>query len=343
MTHELVRIIHNYKLARDNGLKTVLATVVKTKGSSYRRAGVRMLINENQKLTGAVSGGCVEKEIVRQAQKVFTDGNPSIMTYDGRYRLGCEGIIYILIERFEPSDEFLNAFESVIKKRRTFSANIHFTLNDSNKLKGYTQFIFDQNTCLDVCSSCMHAPDQYPETFSQTFNPVLRLLIVGAEHDAVQLCTMASLMGWEVYVVASEKDPRTTLNFPGVSKLLNAEAGSLDTQNIDEQTAVVLMTHSFVRDLEYLQVLKASSPCYFGLLGPARRKEKLFNSFMEQYPDAKTDFFDSIHGPAGLHLGSETPQEIAVSVLAEILSVIRKTNPMPLKNKKGTIHSDIKW
>lgn len=340
MTHELLRIIENYKIARDNLQKTVLATVVATKGSTYRRPGVRMLINENGSLTGAVSGGCVEKEVVRQAQNVFTTKKSTILIYDGRYKLGCEGILYILIEPFEPSGQLLQLFDKIIASRTVFKAEVIYSLSEN---KGHTQFVFNEHKKMPVN---LHVPEiklENPEIFSQNFTPVMRLLIIGAEHDAVQLCAMASLMGWEVWVVAPVNDPRNLLNFPGASQLLHAEPNSFETAIIDTQTAVLLMTHSFVRDLQYLNTLQATKPCYLGLLGPAKRREKLLNSFLEQFPDANTDFFESIHGPAGLHLGAETPQEIAVAILAEILSVTRNTKPFPLKNKKGTIHSNVKW
>ena len=97
MTHELKKIVKAYQQAKENGITTVLASVVALEGSSYRRPGVRMLILSDGRMIGAVSGGCVEKEIQRQAQTVFSSGNPIMMTYDGRYRLGCEGILFILI------------------------------------------------------------------------------------------------------------------------------------------------------------------------------------------------------------------------------------------------------
>ena len=97
MLHELKDIIRSAKIAKTQGIKTVIASVVHLEGSSYRRPGVRMSIQENGKMIGAVSGGCVEKEILRQSQRVFESNTPTLMEYDGRYRLGCEGVLSILI------------------------------------------------------------------------------------------------------------------------------------------------------------------------------------------------------------------------------------------------------
>ena len=98
MTHEFKNIIASHVEAKKLGLKTVLVTVVDLDGSSYRKPGVRMLVLENENMIGAVSGGCVEKEILRQSKSVFKTGKSKIMTYDGRFRLGCEGFLYILLE-----------------------------------------------------------------------------------------------------------------------------------------------------------------------------------------------------------------------------------------------------
>ena len=100
MLHELKNIVRSAKLAQQKGIKTCLASVVSLDGSSYRRPGVRMSIQSDGKMIGAVSGGCVEKEVLRQAQSVFETNQPKLMVYDGRYRLGCEGILYILIDGY---------------------------------------------------------------------------------------------------------------------------------------------------------------------------------------------------------------------------------------------------
>ena len=130
MLHELKDIIRSAKIAQSLGIKTALASVVSLDGSSYRRPGVRMSIQENGKMIGAVSGGCVEKEVLYKAQSVFSKGIPKIMSYDGRYRLGCEGILYILIEPFYIENEFLNQFSKALKNRESIEINSFFIKND---------------------------------------------------------------------------------------------------------------------------------------------------------------------------------------------------------------------
>lgn len=128
-------------------------------------------------------------------------------------------------------------------------------------------------------------------------------------------------------------------DFPGAEILQVTTPENLDVSAIDKQTAVVLMTHSYVKDLQYLLTLKNTNPVYLGLLGPATRREKLLNEFIEHYPEVTEEFLDAIHGPAGLNIGAETPQEISIAIVAEILTVIRKREPIQLKDKIGKIHN----
>ena len=98
MTHELKLLFETLGAWQKTGKKAVFVSVVALDGTSYRRPGVRMIISEDGETVGAVSGGCVENEIIRQADSVFRNDKAKIMNYDGRLRIGCEGIITILIE-----------------------------------------------------------------------------------------------------------------------------------------------------------------------------------------------------------------------------------------------------
>ncbi len=335
MTHELKRIIAEYLQATKSGVHCVLATVVALDGSSYRRPGVRMLLLENGRMIGAVSGGCVEKEVFRQAETVFKTGVPKVMTYDGRYRLGCEGILYILLEPMNPSNDTLERFHNALKERSSFEIISYFQKEFSED-KGFgTKLIFNDS---EYSIQKDFQPNQSFESFKQVMQPCFRLVIIGAEHDTVQLSSFAAMMGWEVTIVVNPKEEKVMEDFPGATGFIPSEGDSMNL-NIDGETAIVLMTHSYVKDLKYLSALKEEKPAYFGLLGPARRREKLFHELLELYPDIDYEFFESIHGPAGLDIGSETPQEISLAVLSEILAVINKKQVNSLREKEGRIHA----
>ncbi|WP_297764169.1 XdhC family protein [uncultured Muriicola sp.] len=166
-----------------------------------------------------------------------------------------------------------------------------------------------------------------------------QLFIVGAEHDAVQLSSLATSIGMEVIIVANPTEEKSADHFPGSERLLAITPEAFPTNEIDEQTAIVLMNHSYAKDLQYLMTLKAGKPFYLGLLGPYKRREDLLNAFLEQCPETADVFLECIHGPAGLDIGAVTPQEIAIAILAEILMVARDRIPLKLRDKKGSIHS----
>lgn len=338
MTHEFKTIVEEAVSSNQNNVKTVLASVVALDGSSYRRAGVRMLILENGKMIGAVSGGCVEKEILLQSETVFKTGHSKMMTYDGRYRLGCEGILYILLEIFNPNKIFTETFFSCLKHRHAFEVHSYY-----EKKEGFISEIGSEVKINDTIFSISDSEKPNKESnllvFKQKMPPCFKLVIIGAEHDAVQLCKLASYAGWEVSIITGASESKSIQDFPGANAFHAITAEQMDVSSVDKETAVVLMTHNFANDLRYLVALKDTNPSYIGLLGPARRRDDLLSQFMEYCPDISFDFLDHIHGPAGLNIGSETPQEIAISVVSEILSVIRKQEPMLLTKKVGRIHT----
>jgi xanthine/CO dehydrogenase XdhC/CoxF family maturation factor len=139
--------------------------------------------------------------------------------------------------------------------------------------------------------------------------------------------------------MASADEQKTLEYFTGADELLTPLYDTIDTSVIDKQTAIVLMTHSFNKDVQYLSALKDCYPAYFGLLGPKHRRERLVDQLLEFNPEIDLEFIDQLRGPAGINIGAESPQEIAVSIIAEILSVIRNQNPIVLKDKEGNIHA----
>ena len=164
-------------------------------------------------------------------------------------------------------------------------------------------------------------------------------MIFGAEHDAVTLCQLANFNGWEVTIISGPLESKTIYNFPGATAFYSVSPDSLELNSIDQETAIVIMSHNYANDLKYLLELKDSKPAYLGLLGPSKRREKLLSQFLEYCPDVDESFIEKIFGPAGLNIGAETPQEIAISIVSEILSVIREHSPMSLKEKRTSIHS----
>ncbi len=337
MTNEikqLLQIAVNWQLS---GEKIVLATVVYLEGSSYRRPGVRMIISDKGDTFGAVSGGCIEKEIQFQAQCVFNTGKAKMMNYDGRFRLGCDGLIYLLLEPFHISSEVLESFSSVLKNRQSFQTESYY-YRSVGEFDGIGTLLKINNKTLSINPSFYNDLITDQDSFSQVYPPIFQLHIFGAEHDAVQLCKAAHLLGWEITIVASPDESKSIDYFPGADRLIMPAFHNLDTSVFDEQTAILLMSHSFNKDVQYLIALKDVNPAYFGLLGPKQRRERVISAFLDYCPDTSPEFLEHLTGPAGINIGAESSSEIAVSILAEILSTSRNQKPIALKDKAGSIH-----
>ena len=336
MTHEFKEIIQHVILNQQKGIQNVLATVVDLDGSSYRKPGVRMLLSSDEKMIGAVSGGCVEKEIQLRAQSVFRDQKPKVITYDGRYRLGCEGILYVLLEPIIISNEFITEFSKTLSERNDFKINSYYKKEDESfgdfgstiQFKNGAYFSFSEGKI-----------DTKNELFTQTLQPLFKLLIIGGEHDAVKLCKQATHLGWEVDVVTSIKDPKELSDFPGAKSVIAQTPETINLNGINKNSAVVIMNHNFTYDLRWMIKLQEQNPIYIGILGAAKRREKLLNELFNFAPEVSDEFLEKIHTPAGLNIGAETPEEIALSILAEILSVVRNKEVFSLKKITGKIHS----
>ncbi len=337
MTHELKQIIYQAYLNQQKGLKNVLASVVHLKGTSYRKPGVRMLICENGTMVGAVSGGCVENEIKRRAQSVFKSDKAKVMTYDGRYRLGCEGVLYILIEPLFVSDGFLKEFQFVLESREEFKIESYYKPEDESIGEFGSIFHLTEHKAFSFYKNFDPKKQNDLKLFSQILKPSLKLIIIGGEHDAVKLCVMAYQLGWEVDIITSIKDPKVLSDFPG-AKSVTAQTPEIVDLKIDNETVVVLMTHTYVQDLKYLLKLESLKPKYIGIIGSSKRREQLQNELIHYSPDLSEKFLESIYSPAGLHIGAITPEEIALSILSEILSVIRKTETVSLRTYTENIN-----
>lgn len=330
MTHEFLKIIEAYKAASKKNVRTVLATIVHVEGSSYRKEGTQMLIDEHKNKTGALSGGCVEQEVIRQSISVFSSNCPKVFMYDGRYRLGCEGSIYILIELFQPDNHLLHLIEQAIEARQPFSLSCSFLKEEISKPNFGTSFEFKDITIYNP----NYQQDFSNHTFKQKIQPLNRLCIFGVEHDAEKLSQMAAFLGWEVIVIGSEYSSVNHTDFPFAKSVLTVKPEDLDPSIFCKNTAVVLMSHNYSKDLHFLHTITSSKARYIGLLGPVHRRERLLNALLDADLPIDDAFFDKIHGPVGLPIGSQTPEEIALSIMAEIIRFFKSETKINNKNQE---------
>jgi len=339
MTHEFISILNKGLDWKNQGFELVIATVVHLQGSSYRRPGVSMLINDKLDYFGAVSGGCVEKAIIQQARDVFFTGNSKLMTYDGRIRLGCEGVLSILIEPFYPTKNLLSKVLMTLEKRIPFKRRCRFNLEDKDSNKNAYSFL-EFNGASFTLGNKANLSDEFKNEFTVDFLAPYRLIIFGTEHDALSLSETAENLGWQINLVYDPKEKVEGEFFQKVNNFYPRTAAAISNFKLDSRTAIVLMSHSYAKDLEALIFLsQLSSKPFIGLLGPVKRRNKLIDDLTEMNPNLELDFLDSVFGPIGLDIGAESAQEISLSICAQILSYFRSKDSRPLYKINKSIHA----
>src|SRR5207249_2954091 len=177
-------------------------------------------------------------------------------------------------------------------------------------------------------------------SFVEVLEPPLRLVICGAGHDAIPLVAAASVVGWSAVVVDDRPAFLSGDRFPGAHAFVHVEdpADVAKATAIDARTHVVVMTHNFMRDKEYLRSLLTTDAAYIAMLGPAARTQRLLMELADEGVAITDRIREQLHGPAGLDLGAEGPEEIAQAIVAEIVAVKRGRDGGFLRMRPGPIH-----
>ena len=366
---EFTQLIDAYDLAKADGIEMALATVVQVDGSAYRRPGARMLVTQDGRLTGAISGGCLEGDALRKAQAVIFQQKSMLVTYDTTDEddqkfgigLGCNGIIHLLIEPLDVN-QVDNPVELIRQARSTRETSLlltFFSIKNSKKeqigtihlTQGLQQFgslakvkeefhprILQEITTFEQPSSRIQCFDELDELslFFELIHPPLQILLFGAGNDTLPVAQLAALLGHEVILVDGRKALATNNRFPTVQRIIQGPANEvMDQIETDLNTVALLMTHNFDYELVLLEKLSQLLLPYIGILGPKRKTEKLLERLQAKGIAIPTG---NLYAPIGLDLGAETSEEIALAILAEIAAVVRKRKPSFLRDKQGPIH-----
>jgi xanthine dehydrogenase accessory factor len=275
-----------------------LATLVKSSGSTYRQMGSRMLILRGGPFIGRLSAGCIEEEIADLGQDVILHGKPARCSFDLRSRFACNGSIEVFIERLVKPNAFLDELIRVLSDRTPINVSTNYRLADP-----------------DAGTRSVEEPfaDQ-PEEFVQEIQPPVRLIIFGDYFDAESVAYLGGYLGWQVEVVADADE------LPGG----------------DSRTACVVMSHHFGRDIVALRQVLQGRYGYVGLLGPRQRKRLLLNQLIDQ--GCTLENISALHSPAGLDIGSETAEEIAMAIIAEVQAALMGRHGGPLRDRAEPIH-----
>jgi xanthine/CO dehydrogenase XdhC/CoxF family maturation factor len=368
---EIRDIIKAFDEAQKLGKQTALATVVHVEGSSYRRPGARMLIEDDGQLTGAISGGCLEGDALRKALLVMTEKRSRLVTYDTMddddakfgVGLGCNGIIQVLIEPIDISnpDNPIQYLKKVNEKRQTAALVTLFSLQDRKGPQYGTCLLLKEDGGLvqhvPVLKEVLHADanevlinqsssfknytsdDHNITAFIEVIKPPVSIIIIGAGNDVVPVVNMADILGWETTVVDGRANYAKQERFVSACQVLVAKPENvLEQITIDEHTVFLLMTHNYNYDMAMLRQLLGKTVTYIGMLGPKKKRERMLNELKDEGSNFTGQQLSVLHSPVGLDIGAETSEEIALSILAEIKAMFANKDVQSLRKIKEVIH-----
>jgi len=370
VTREIRQIVAAYDTARANGTRALLATVVHVEGSSYRRPGARMLVDENGMMTGAISGGCLEGDALRKALLAITRGTPRLVMYDTTdeedavigVQLGCAGIIQVL---FEPVDDTNpdNPVELLRKSVTGRTPSVIVTVSLPERYAdNHPGTLLLMNDSMVRFAREAEFPDLKAEAlfslrsgvsrfitrqltagtaniFVEYLQPPVSLVVAGAGNDVIPVVKMADLLGWEVHVADGRGTHAKEDRFAAACQVLVGKPEAvLDKIATDERTAFILMSHNFQYDKAMLRALLPLDIPYIGVLGPKKKLNRMLDDLRSEGMLIPADLLKKVYGPTGLEIGAETPEEIALSMLAEIQAVFNHRPGGYLRDKSTVIH-----
>jgi len=333
----------------ENQTDWVLATLIKKIGSGYRRSGAMMLIGPLGERLGLISGGCLEKDIVHKAQRIAATKCPEIIEYNSLdddyeaalFNTGCEGKLFVYlepvtshhIEAFNHAQALLDTgkhcyiLQGIEIKTKSASQialldeslRVHYQsdeffslsalqLDEIKKNKDFRQQLLEQ----DRLSLTRLVPDKH-------------LFIVGGGPDAIALCYLASGLGWRVRLWDDRSNFTRDDEFSSVEQIDRRDFDEIDNfEWLQQYDAVVLKSHNLQRDSQWLQQIKNSHPhvAYIGMLGPKKRREKVIATVSDQNGLESKWFDGRLFSPAGIDVGGELPESVALSILSQCHAVL---------------------
>ena len=346
------------------GEPAVLATVVRVQGSSYRLPGARMLVDAAGRRTGSVSGGCLESDVARRG-RLLSEAEPSqLVNYDGNdvdaawgFGLGCNGSIDVFIERLSDVQSFVGLarrcmtgpVRGAIATVFGVDGNVPVRTGDRLWTLGGESVectrpfgAFEAVLAADAKASAVdgssltttyESSNGRVHALVEAVLPPTPLVIFGGGYDAVPLARLAKSMGWHVTVCDRRASHARADHFPDADVVVAGDAETVGPRvRLSADTVAVVMSHSYPDDTAWLDLLLKSPAKYIGVLGPRSRTQRL----LDERGDAHWP--ERLHAPVGLDIGAEGPEQVALAVVAEIVSSISGRSGGPLRKRAGPIH-----
>ncbi len=359
--HELSTLIDALQTLRcDTPPKAALATLTRTRGSTFRRPGTRMLVLEDGRVVCELSGGCPQRDIVMRAQAVIVSKLPRLVHYnadsglDVLLEMGCGGDLEILIEPLTTTDalDFVDALAQCLNRRQNVLLATLFAVDDKatmpQRMVWHAQAVLHDDILDPVLTRSiidtvtpwsgkrvrtLRLPSLrgMVDVLVEPIEPAHSLVVIGSSAAARALLPLARALGWQTTLVDHDSARLQATHLPAGLHAVCATPGSLrNVLPLDAQSSVVVMTHNLEQDIAYLAALRGVPVAYLGALGSRERVARMRD-------DAALAGLH-VHAPAGLDIGSETPEEIALAIAAEIMAVINHRQGGRLRDNEGTIH-----
>ena len=345
MSAELERILDAAQEWLDRGLDFALATVVGVRGSTYRGLAARQLVGPGGQSVGTVSGGCLDQDLQREAEEVIREGRPRLVEFDltaddeavWGWGIGCNGATRLVVE---PPSSVARLLEQVRQTPRPFVL-VHRL--DGDRLGERTVVRpgddspygeLAERAVNEGWHRLVEAGGEH--LMAEVVGAPRRLIVCGAGHDAVPVVRFGAELGYEVWVVDDRRPFLSEQRVPEAAHLVQVRPSELSRAvDLSPSASVVIMSHNYLRDLDYLDQALGRRLAYIGVLGPGERLERLLKDLAGRgrYPDDHDRAV--LHGPAGLDIGAEGPVEIAWAIMGEILAVRRGKKGGFLRDRKG--------
>ncbi len=347
--------------------QAVLATVVDVRGSAYRLPGARMLITSNGRRAGTISGGCLEADVAKKSWWWTETGTPVVRTYDTtagddavwEFGLGCNGVVRVLLERLgNLASNRAIAFLRLCRAERkpAVISTVISSPSPEVALVGDRWFLWPNGVAdgsindmmvrdwteaesdaalIEMRSRVLTIPHSLGtvEVFVEVIAPPVPLFIFGAGHDAVPLVRMAKELGWHVTVADTRPSYAQAYRFPEADNVILTRVNDpLAGITLGGESVVVIMNHNYDADREVVRGVLKHPVRYAGMLGPRLRTQKILGDLGVK---AAPHF---LHAPVGLDIGGDTPESIALSIVAEIQAVLSHRDGGMLRDSEGPIH-----
>ena len=365
---EIEKIISAYERTDWPTERAALGTVVKVEESAYRRIGARMYVSSRGYWTGGISGGCLEGDALKRAHQAINKNESTIVVYDTLDEddhqigvgLGCNGRIEVLFTPIDPADpgnpiEFLKTirdtrqYEILVQILQPGPALAHlqglfYPMDQLQSLAKETGLqLTEIGQCIDGCrvknkSNAFQLENSHGdqlEILVELIRPKVKLICIGDNYDVNAFAAIAHELGWELHVAGKKRKFGKEI-FRWAKSVVSYER--VKDIPVDDHTAVVLMSHDYRTDFELLQLYLKKDLPYIGLLGPRKRMEKMQGEMSQSGMRVDLVKKENLFAPVGLDLGAESPEEIALSIAAEIVATLRGRNAQRLREREGPIH-----